>query len=270
MKLIDFEFDGISAREFGLLPCYFDTSTSELTPVYDINMHPVKAAKSDKFYSTHASYDNPIEFSFDLVSDPCNPEFAFPALDEEMIVNIYRWLTRKRYKKFKPIYDDGSFQNVFCNCTFNLTPLTSGGHVVGFTLKGLTDAPWAYYDEQRVQSNPGENLLVFVDMSDQEGHIYMDCEITVKEAGDFEMINNLEPRRKIVIKNCEAGEVLTFDGKRKQISSSKQHLKLMNDFNYHWPRAVNQWNSRVNIFTANKSFDMSVRYFPVCKGGLLV
>lgn len=270
MKLVDFEFDGIRASEFGLRLCYFESDDGGITPVTDINMHNVKAAKADSFYSTYAGYDEAITFTLGIVSDPCDFNFEEPVIPEETIRDIYRWLTRKRYKKFKPIFDDDSFQNVFANVTFNVVPQTAMGQVIGFSLTGLTDAPYGYYEEQRIQTGPDQNYLIFQDMSDMEGHIYLDCKITVKEAGDFELMNELEPNKKTVIKNCEAGEVITFDGKRKQITSDKPHTKLMNDFNYQFPRAVNSWNSRVNILRANLPFEMDARYFPICKGGMLV
>ncbi len=94
--------------------------------------------------------------------------------------------------------------------------------------------------------------------------------MVIKEDGDFILVNELDPSKKTIIKNCEANEIISFDGKRKQISSNKAHPTLMNDFNYIFPRVINTWNSRVNMFTANKKFEMSVRYFPICKGGLLL
>lgn len=269
MKLIDFEYDGIKASEFGLIPCYFDTGDNELKPVNDINMHMVHASRSDDFYSTYANYDEPIQFTFGVVADPCNIEFEEQLARAERVIEIYRWLTRKRFKKFKPIFDDGSFENVFCLCTFNIVPQTAAGQIIGFNITGLTNAPYGYYEEQRVQSNPDENFLIFIDNSDQEGYIYLDAEVKIKEAGDFTLVNELEPNKQTIIKNCVAGEIIKFDGKRKQISSNKTHQTLMNDFNYHFPKAINTWNSRVNIFTANKKFEMSIRYFPICKGGLL-
>lgn len=269
MKLVDFEYDGIKASDFGLRPCYFESDDTEITPVEDIDMHLVKAAHADSFYSCYAGYNDAITFTLGIVTNPCEADFDEAPLPQEKITDLYRWLTRKRFKKFKPIFDDESFQNVFANVTFNITPHTAMGQVIGFSLQGITDAPFAYYEEQRVQSNPDENFLIFIDNSDMEGHIYLDAEITIKSAGDFELINEQEPKKKTVIKNCEAGEVITFDGKRKQISSNKAHPKLMNDFNWFFPRAVNRWNERVNIFTANLPFQMNVRYFPICKGGLL-
>lgn len=270
MKLIDFEYDGIKASEFGLVPCYFDgDDQTDNKPVNEINMHMVHASRSDDFHSTYAGYDEPIQFTFAVVADPCDFEFQEQLTHPERVTEIYRWLTRKKLRKFKPIFDDGSFENVFCFCTFNIKPQTAMGQVIGFNLIGITNAPYAYYEEQRVQSDPDENFLIFIDNSDQEGHIYVDAEIKIKESGDFILVNELEPNKKTIIKNCINGEVIKFDGKRKQISSNKAHPSLMNDFNYIFPRAINTWNSRVNIFTANKPFEMSVRYFPICKGGLL-
>lgn len=270
MKLVDFEYDGILASEFGFRPCYFDTDDGEIRPVFDINMHLVKASRSDDFYSTYAGYDEALQFTLGMVTDPCDLDFENPPVPPERITEVYRWLTRKTFKKFRPIYDDESFPNIFCNATFNVIPQTAMGHVIGFSLTGITNAPYAYYDQQRVQSDPEENYLIFIDNSDQEGHIYLDAEITIKGSGDFMLVNEMEPHKKTIIKNCESGEVITFDGKRKQIKSSKPHQTLMNDFNYQFPRAVNRWNDRVNLFTANLPFEMSVRYYPICKGGLVV
>lgn len=269
MKLIDFEYDGIRASTLGLVPCYFE-GDDDVKPVNDIDMHLVHASRSDDFYSTYANYSEPIQFTFGIITNPCNQELDDPPIIAERITQIYRWLTRKQFKKFKPIFDDGSFSNVFCLCTFNIDPQTAFGNVVAFNITGITNAPYGYYEEQRVQSDPSQNFLTFIDSSDQEGYIYLDAEIKIKAAGDFTLVNSLEPDKQTIIKNCVSGEVITFDGKRKQISSNKSHPTLMNDFNYHFPRAVNHWNSRVNTFTANKSFEMSIRYFPICKGGLLL
>lgn len=269
LKLVDFEYDGIRASEFDLRPCYFDGDDSEITPVTDMNMHLVKAARSDDFYSSYVGYDDPIQFTLGIVTDPCEDDFKEAPIPQQKITDIYRWLNRKQFKQFRPIFDDGSFENVFCNATFNVVPHTAMGHIIGFSLTGITNAPYAFYDEQRVQSDPEADYLIFVDNSDMEGHIYLDAEITIKESGDLVLVNDMEPNKKTIVKKCEMGEVIKFDGKRKQISSNKPHPTLMNDFNYQFPRAVNRWNSRVNLFTANLKFEMSIRYFPICKGGML-
>ena len=74
----------------------------------------------------------------------------------------------------------------------------------------------------------------------------------------------------ILVKNCVAGELLTFDGEHLIIQSNKGHIRLYSDFNYNFPRLINEYNRTLNTFTSSIPCQISLTYDAVRKVGIIV
>ena len=63
----DFEYDGILLSDMGCMLCVIDTSLDQsITVGTDITFNNVKAFGGKRFYSTHTTYESPIEQTYEI------------------------------------------------------------------------------------------------------------------------------------------------------------------------------------------------------------
>ena len=103
--------------------------------------------------------------------------------------------------------------------------------------------------------------------SDDEGYIYPDIRINVKENGTLKITNTYE-NRVTQLNNCKAGETITIIGSDvKQIMSDAEH-DLSHDFNYVFPRLCNMYRQSINKITVNLDCDIEIKYRGIRKAGM--
>lgn len=282
VNLIDFEYDNQRLSDYGCIVCNIleggDASAISIGSQVTFNTVPMTGL--NKFKLMSAQYDEAYTTTFEICKYRCKDPNDNLFTQEE-VSQLMRWLNRKQFKKFKAVYSDGELAEVYYNASFNVSPITYSGDVIGLQLTLQTDAPFGYYDEiEYTMQFSADNLKhSFYDISDEIGFIYpftMTIEIT--NGGNFELVNSQEKDRVTSIKNCTAGEIITLV-ENKVITSSKDHPKLCNDFNYVFPRICNcnediygygfSDDNRENIFSVNVPCKIAFTYSPICKMGIV-
>ena len=272
MQVVDFIYDGKNLSDMGLKPCFFDSPDEEQDIGNLIVTGDAKAPNTNEFLPVGLSYEDPFEFECQAAKDPCEEKQDFEFSDEE-INQIVRWLNRRGYYKCQPIYDDGSFPDVYYMGFFNISLVKIAGKVMGFSFTFTANAPYGFQEiepKTHTFASADEEWTV-EDVSDEVGFINTTCKITCKAAGDLKITNSADPNNIVMVKNCSVDEVITLYGKTKIITSSLAgHTKLYNDFNYNWVRVVNTYSSRENKFKCNLAADVEINYAPIRKVGVVL
>ncbi len=271
MQMIDFEYNGEKLSDRNFILCSFDGATEDIEVANQISINQVKAPNSNKSMAVGASYDDNLSRPFSICKNICDDNDDL-ALSDAELNGIMRWLNRKRFCKFKPIYDDGSFENVYFNATFNIGLVKVGGNIVGLNLTLNTDAPFGFVEPltYNYTFNTENTSLVINDTSDEVGHVYCTTTIKCLAAGDLTISNSLDTNNTVIIKNCVANETITLYGEQKMIKSDKTHKTLCNDFNYNFLRINNTYDDVKNVFTSNLACEITLSYSPIRKVGLIV
>ena len=282
MYCIDFEYDGQRLSDHSGVICHITDGgdASAINIGSQITFNTLQMHGLNKFGLMSTQYDEAYTTTFEICKFNCEDPNDNVFTQEE-VSYLMRWLNRKTFKKFKMVYKDGELANVYYNASFNVNPITYYGDIIGLQLIMQTDAPFAYYDDVEYTMEFAEDKLEqsFFDISDEIGYIYpSSMTIEIQQDGDFEMVNSQESDRVTSIKNCVSGEVITLV-KNKVISSSKDHTRLFNDFNYIFPRICNENNgtdentyindNMENIFTVNIPCKITFNYSPICKMGII-
>ena len=188
------------------------------------------------------------------------------------MMKLMRWLNRKEWCKFKPIYDDLSFPNVYFMGTFTeISTINKGGVVCGLALTFTTNAPFGFmeFEDNTFTVSSVNGTFTIYDESDELGNKYPDkVTIRMNNGGDFSLTNSLNERT-TTIKNCVANEVITLDCINKIITSSVSHERLYNDFNYVYPMLTNTDTDSKNVFTATLPCVVTFEYKPIRKVGII-
>ena len=129
MQVVDFIYDGKNLSDMGLKPCFFDSPDEEQDIGNLIVTGDAKAPNTNEFLPVGLSYEDPFEFECQAAKDPCEEQQDFEFSDEE-INQIVRWLNRRGYYKCQPIYDDGSFPDVYYMGFFNISLVKIAGKVM--------------------------------------------------------------------------------------------------------------------------------------------
>ena len=270
MNMIDFEYDGIKLSSLKMSISSFSDPDDEQELGNNLELVNVKGQFADSYFSAGYSYTEPYQLEFYTTKYNCDNYDDFVISDAELNTLI-RWLNRKSYCKFKPIYNDGSFADVYYMAYFNMSLLKAGGDIVGLRLTLNCNAPFGYQETKVFNGTLGSSPLTIEDVSDEIGHLYCKTTITVKSAGDLTIQNSADKYNAVIIKNCKENEIITMSGDTKIITTSMDsHKKLPNDFNFNYIRLVNTFSSRTNIFTANLPCEIKMEYNPIRKVGLLI
>lgn len=282
MYCIDFEYDGQRLSDYGCIVCHItdDGGVSAINIGSQLTFNTLPMNSLNKFKLMSTQYSEAYTVTFEITKYNCK-EPDEDTFTQEEISQLMRWLNKKRFKKFKMIYEDGELAEVYYNASFNVNPITFFGNIIGLQLTLQTDAPFGYYEEvEHVMEFTEDNLdHSYFDTSDEIGYIYPSSMIIeILSDGDFEMVNSQESDRITIIKNCMAGEVITLV-ENKTISSSAIHGTLYNDFNYVFPRICNENediygygyidDNMENIFTVNMPCKITFKYSPICKMGIV-
>jgi hypothetical protein len=184
--------------------------------------------------------------------------------------DLTRWLCRKSFHKFKLI--DNELSGIYFMSSFNLSRIEIDGKLIGLELTAITNAPYGFAEDVTVKfdADAGEVISVY-NRSDNEGHIYPNVKITIKEInedGNLVVTNHTEDR-KTEINNCKSNEVITID--YPMISSSledKRETKITNDFNWVFPRLTSTFKNRLNEIETSLPCSIELTYTPIIKIGI--
>ena len=292
MYLVDFVYDGYRLSDYGCMVGSAVTENSDSIGMGSVvRLETVINHGSYRSEIVNADYPDVYMATFDVFKTPCDDESD--AFTEDEISWFMRWLNRKEYKKFMPIYDTDDFENLFFMGSFTeCRAISIQGQVYGFTLTFTSNSPFAYldYDSNIFDVvNSGETFRItnpytkqsetltggtfaLVDESEELGSVYPSkFIIKVSQAGRLVIWNEFDEKiRYTEIKNCVNNETLTFDCIHKVITSSNIHSGLSNDFNYVFPRLKNDMNNRLNVFHVSLNGKIEIEYKPIRKVGVIV
>lgn len=286
MYAADFEFEGEKLSDYGMMICNFDGAggIETVSSGADIIFNRTKPCGSYNFNIFSSAYDSAYTAVFQVCKSPCSAgshgDLFFSVTE---VSSLQRWLCRKNmFGKFK-IFQEG-YEDLYWNAAFSAKQIELNGSVVGLELTLYTDSPFAYMDEVVIEkdfsgnSSSDEYSLDIFDMSDEEGYIYPDIKITLFEDGKDIMedgkikykkafvLKNSMDNKITIIQNCHSGEVIEINGKNHIIFSHAR--ELAGDFNYFFPKIINNYTENKNTFTCNLKCRIGFSYSPVRKTGL--
>lgn len=270
MQLIDFEYNGARLSDYDFMVCSFDGANETVEINGGITVNKVKAPNAHRHMSVGVNYDETFSPTIQICKFSCNHDNH--VITEEELRWMTRWLNRKSYCKFKPIYDDAAFTDVYYNATFNIQLVKIGGDVVGMELTMDTDSTYGYVEpvEYKRTFYSTDEKLTIIDFSDEVGYLYCNATIKCLASGELKISNDLDPNNVVIIKNCVANEVITLLGQQKIIQSDKEHKTLYNDFNYNYIRISNTYEDNENVFTTSLPCEVTLTYSPIRKVGLIL
>lgn len=264
MKAIDFYYDGLRLRDFGMMLCKFDGGGGvETIDGAEITFNTISTHNGLLNHMTSATYEDALTFTLQICPNLCDG-YAMD-VDLEKFRDIMRWLNRDGFHKFKLIDDE--YSGIYFMASFNVSKVELSGRIIGLELNGTTNAPYAFGEpvEFVIDNDEPDVVRSYFSKSDQEGFIYPNVEITVKSAGTLE-IHSITEDRVMKIDNCVDNEVITID--YPIIQSSVPEHKIQNDFNWIFYRVSTSFRNRQNEFTASLPCTIKITYSPIIKVGV--
>lgn len=273
--VIDFSYRGEKLSDYGCIVASINTTFQDSVPIgSNLVLETIKnhATHINKIINT--DYNDVVSATFDICKNPClyktNKDMVFSDIE---ISFFARWLNQKKYYKFKPIYENGMYSDLYFYGTFtSISSIIINDNTIGFTLTFTSNSPFGYVDDKEftVSLDNKNNSFVFYDDSDEIGSLYPNLfQIQCKSNGKLE-IQNDQDKRATIINNCVNGEIISMDCGNKIIKSSELHPNLFNDFNYNYPRIINDANDRCNTYTVSIPCNILIKYSPIRKAGIIV
>ena len=257
-----FIFDGRSSDDFGLIVCQFDSNKPNDSSGGEIQITKIDSPIQNRWYkSGNSNYTEALQFSFQVAKQ------TFESFDSYDYSCINRWLCRKDgYKDFMITRID--YDNVHYYVQFNISPIEVAGNIVGINITGITDSPFGYSQliTNTIEVNDSASFTLF-DLSDEIGYIYPDIEIKVKEKCDISITNKFEERT-FKLNNCITNEIIKIDGKYLQMTTTALLHNIYKDTNYVFPRIVNNYSNRKNLFEFKGKFTITMKYRQIRKVGI--
>lgn len=255
-----FTFDNKTSDEYGLMVCEFDGNTPSDTTGGNIEFTLTSSPIQNRWYkSGNANYTEAIKFEFQVMKQNFEP------IDSYEYSAIARWLQRKDdYKEFTVTRLD--YDTVHFNAQLNVSPISISGDIMGITITGITDAPFGFGHliTLKATTENGVGTLTFADMSDEIGYIYPDIEIDISSACNLKITNETSGEF-FKLDNCVDNEVININGQFLEIKSTALSHKIYNDTNFKFPRIVNDFNKRTNVFRIDGNCALTMKYRAIRK-----
>lgn len=268
----DFEYAGMKLSDYGFMVGSISGSSGAGTVSIgsELTFNSVKNHSSNIYTVTSTTYNDVYQAEpFQILRYDCNEGAIYPT--EADIRALMKWLNRKEYAKFVPITDEwGYITETYWMGYFNAELTVDGGKIVGLELTFITNAPYGFGEPKTSENtlmSDEDSFGIYCD-TDEIGYTYANAEITLNATGNLIIYNSLDSHY-TSIDNCTAGEKIILDGERKIISSSLEHDKLANDFNYNFIRLFANYDDDINMFSSNLPIDVSITYTPVHKTGVV-
>ena len=297
MYLVDFIYDGYKLSDFGCMVGAYTSSNSDSIEMGSV-IELETAVNNGSYISeiVNAKYPNPYTVTFDIIKKPCGIVTGDRFKDNE-VSWFMRWLNRKEYHKFVPIYDNSrDYYKLYLMGTFTeCKAINIQGQVFGFSLTFTSNSPFSYLDYDPMTFNvtskthpiklvdPYTNLyrdsiqmgyFEVYDESEEVGSIYpTSFVIKIKEDSENDPLiiyNNKDKSNRFTeIRKCINNEIITLDCIHKVIDTNMPHKTLYNDFNYVFPRLYNDFNTQKNIIYVSKLCEITIEYKPIRKVGVI-
>lgn len=273
--MVDFSYHEEKLSDYGCIVAGINTGFQDSVQIgASIQFDTIKTRQNYKNKIINAGYSDVVSATFDVCKNPClYKTMESRSFSDGEISHFMRWLNQKKYYKFKPVYENGTYSDLYFYGTFtSISSIVINGNVVGFTLTFTSDSPFGYVDDKEFQVSVTEagGQFLFYDDSDEIGNLYPYFFQITCSAGGKLVISSDADKKETVINNCVQNEIITMNCSSKTIQSSKAHATLYNDFNYNYPRIVNSLENRRNIFSVSLPCNIIMRYAPTRKAGIIV
>lgn len=264
----DFIFDGQKLSGFGYVICSFGSVGMETTPVSELNFSTVKAANSDITHKVSSSHNENLSKTIQIMKRNCSDIADDYRITNDDISALTKWLCRKDYKWFRWV-ESNDDDEIFYEVKIDLRQILLSDDRLGVELTITANRPYGVTREiKSVRDFTSDTPITCSIYSDEEGYIYPDMIITLKESGDLK-IHNAYENRDTYIGGCTKGEVITIHGgDTLQIESSVEDHKLSESFNYKFPRLCNAYGKSENIITSSLNCTIEFRYRGIRKVGI--
>ncbi len=265
--VVDFMFDGQLLSHFGYMMCSFDQSVDENIVVSEMDYTDISSPLSDVSHKVATSYSNNYQRTIQICKNICDNQ-EDDELTNDDISELAKWLCRKDYKWFKWV-DDEDDDEIFYEVRCTLSKVLLHGVCRGVEITIQSNRPFAVTKPiTSIYSLEADSSFKINCFSEEEGYIYPDMTITMRGGGNFEL-TNVNENRTTAIDNCIADEVITIDGSDiLQITSSNSSHSLAKDYNYKFPRLVNEYRNSVNTFSCTLPCIIALTYRGIRKVGL--
>ena len=265
----DFEYDGHKLSDFGFIVCSFNGAgdVETVSAGSEITFNKVSHHQGKKQSLTSTKYERCIQSVFQICKNPCAGSKSI--ITDEEYRNIMRWLNRREFLPFKPIFSDEQKEDVYYNASFNVNKIMANGKLYGLELNMETDKPFGYgsliTEDWTVSTENTGTEINIIDESDEIGCTFPKVIVTCSEDGDLH-IKNITEGCETVVKNCKADETVAIDGTSQTIMSSMlEEHDIAADFNYEFFRIGNSYSNRENKITVSLPCDISIMYYPIIK-----
>lgn len=266
MQADDYLYDGITLSAMG----YILADTDDSSGLNTIETDSQRSFSSLSMFNgawqplSVSTYKDALKIEFSVVKNPCNApsqEDMYLTLNE--IRQFKRWMNRPTFHEFRIFDKSGDYDGIFFMGSANVEEIHVMGHCVGFDVTLYTDRPFALADEVVITGDVVANGTVKItDFSDEEGYIYPEITLELKQGGNLEIVNDFDDRH-LLIKNCVVNEVITIT-RELQISTSKPR-NIGKYFNWKFIRISNNYKNRVNNITFSLPCKYTIKYNPIVK-----
>lgn len=264
MIAYDFEYDNLFLSNFGFMICKFGSEGSQtISNGSHIVFNTVSMQNGARHDLASSTYDSCLESTFQICKNPCGIGNYEISIDE--LRTLSRWLNRTEFHKFKILNDE--YVDIYFEASFNINKIEINGKLYGLELELKTNRPFALQEPKKIViKNLQKNGEKFIkDLSDVEGYIYPEIQITINESGNFSIYNEIEDRT-TSIKNCVNGEVIKMN--YPIIESSVASHQIQNDFNWNFFRIANNFRNRMNNLIISLPCTIELTYSPTVKVGI--
>lgn len=264
MKAKDFEFDGKKLSNSGFIIVNFGDKGLETIDGAEITFNTVSSLNGSIHHMISTSYESCLETTIQIAKHSCSTgiQEILPTEFRE----ISRWLNRRNFSKFK-LLDESHIDLYYMASVVSIGKIELDGRLVGLELNIITNSPHAFKEPRIITINntvqDGKHSIN--DTSYEEGYIYPQMEITVRQNGNLKIHNAIE-NRDTYIANCKVNEVITMD--YPVIQSSDSSHNIQNDFNWKFFRIANTYDNSRNDLTISLPCFIKIKYSPIVKVGL--
>ena len=264
LKAYDFEYDGKTLSDFGMIICRFGSKGLDtVSNGSKITFNTVATSGGLKHELTSSAYDECLETTIQICKNSCMSDIS--EISSSEFRKLTKWLNRRKFLKLKMLCD--GYMDLYFEASFNISRIEIDGRLYGLELDIITNRPHALREPKTINiKNANKNGVYCIsDTSHEEGHIYPYMEIVANESGDLSIHNAIEDRE-TYIANCTAGEIITMD--YPVIQSSISSHNIQNDFNWNFFRVANTSDNNRNDLTISMPCTIKIVYSPIVKVGL--
>lgn len=272
MYAYDFEYDGKRLSDFGFIIASLGeqsgVSTTDAGSEITFITSPMQAGK--RFVPGGSKYDKCLETSFQICKNPMLFDDGEMEITADEFRALSRWLNRREFLWFHASdWCNPEKARAWVRASFSLSRVDASGVTYGIELKMQTDSPFCYGEEvvEELTFASGALTKTIEDKNDEIGITFPRMVITCGASGKLTLSNSMTGCS-CSVSNCTSGEVLTFSGDTKIISTSNVAHDVVEDFNYNFFSIGNTFSNKVNSITSNKACTVELRYRPIYKDTL--